>query len=191
MILGFARSAYVQIPHDPRHCKPLGRHGTHLVLHVLRGAQNAQRRSKHVIISTPPISFIFCVFVLKHPVLLTEPPLNPKSHRETAAQIFFETFNVPAMFLSIQAVLALYSLSHLYSCLNLIIVFLYVSYASGRTTGVVLDCGDGVTHSVPVYEGFALTQAVKRIDLAGRDVTTHLQTLLKKSQVQNPFFSVL
>lgn len=83
-----------------------------------------------------------------HPVLLTEAPLNPRAHRERLAQIFFETFNVPAMFVSVQAVLSL--------------------YASGRTTGLVLDSGDGVTHAVPVYEGFAVANAVKRIDLAGR-----------------------
>jgi centractin len=80
--------------------------------------------------------------------LLTEAPLNPRTHRERAAQIFFETFNVPAMFISIQAVLAL--------------------YASGRTTGVVLDVGDGVAHTVPVYEGFAIPHAIKRSDVAGR-----------------------
>ena len=64
------------------------------------------------------------------------------------AQIFFETFNVPAIFISVQAVLAL--------------------YASGRTTGVVLDIGDGVAHTVPVYEGFAVPHAIQRVDLAGR-----------------------
>ncbi|KAI8869149.1 actin-related protein [Ramicandelaber brevisporus] len=95
----------------------------------------------------------------EHPVLLTEAPLNPKSNRETAAQIFFETFNVPAMFTGIQAVLAL--------------------YASGRTTGLVLDSGDGVTHCVPVYEGFAVQNAVSRMDVAGRDVTNRLQLLLR------------
>ncbi|KAK6530780.1 Actin-like protein [Arthrobotrys megalospora] len=97
----------------------------------------------------------------EHPVLLTEAPLNPRANRDMAAQIFFETFNVPALFTSVQAVLSL--------------------YASGRTTGIVLDSGDGVSHAVPVYEGFAVPSAVRRIDVAGRDVTEHLQTLLRKS----------
>lgn len=97
----------------------------------------------------------------EHPVLLTEAPLNPKANRELAAQIFFETFNVPAMYISIQAILSLYS--------------------SGRTTGVVLDSGDGVTHAVPVYEGFAMPNAIQRIDVAGRDVSDHLQSLLRRA----------
>ncbi|KAJ6437223.1 actin-1 [Purpureocillium lavendulum] len=97
----------------------------------------------------------------EHPVLLTEPPLNPRSNRDTAAQILFETFNVPALHTSIQAVLSL--------------------YASGRTTGIVLDSGDGVSHAVPVYEGFAMPSSIRRIDVAGRDVTEYLQTLLRKS----------
>ncbi|CZS98722.1 actin-71 [Rhynchosporium agropyri] len=97
----------------------------------------------------------------EHPVLLTEPPLNPRSNRDTAAQILFETFNVPALYTSIQAVLSL--------------------YASGRTTGIVLDAGDGVSHAVPVYEGFAMPSSIRRIDVAGRDVTEYMQLLLRKS----------
>ncbi|KAI5293172.1 Actin-like protein [Ascosphaera acerosa] len=97
----------------------------------------------------------------EHPVLLTEPPLNPRTNRETAAQILFEQFNIPALYTSIQAVLSL--------------------YASGRTTGIVLDSGDGVSHAVPVFEGFAMPNSIRRIDIAGRDVTEHLQLLLRKS----------
>lgn len=97
----------------------------------------------------------------EHPVLLTEPPLNPRKNRDIAAQIMFETFNIPALYTSIQAVLSL--------------------YASGRTTGVVLDSGDGVSHAVPVYEGFAVPNSIRRIDVAGRDVTEQMQLLLRKN----------
>ena len=49
------------------------------------------------------------------------------------------------------------------------------------TTGLVLDCGDGVTHCSPVFEGFSINNAIQRIDLGGRDVTKHLQLLLRRS----------
>lgn len=54
-------------------------------------------------------------------------------------------------------------------------------WSTSKTTGVVLDSGDGVSHCVPVFEGFNLTNACTRVDLAGRDVTEHLALLLRMS----------
>ena len=96
----------------------------------------------------------------EHPVLLTEAPMNPKRNREKTIEMMFEKFKVPSTYISIQAILSL--------------------YASGRTTGLVLDSGDGVTHAVPIFEGYCVPKAIIRLDLAGRDLTNHLKDTLSE-----------
>ena len=99
-----------------------------------------------------------CVAPEEHPLLLTEPPLNPTANREILMQIVFETFNCPATYLSLQGVLSV--------------------YATGRCDAIVLDIGEGVTHTLPVVQGYALSDAIKRKEIAGCDLTGYLMKLL-------------
>jgi len=98
-----------------------------------------------------------------YPCLVTEMPLTPKASREKMTEVMFETFNVPAFYVAIQAVLSL--------------------FATGNTTGLALDSGHGVTHTVPVYEGYALPHAILRMEMAGCDLTTYLGKLLGNKAV--------
>ncbi|KAL7415939.1 putative ARP3-actin related protein [Mrakia frigida] len=101
-----------------------------------------------------------------HHVLLTEPPLNPPENRENAAEIMFESFNVQGLYIAVQAVLALAaSWTHGNSERNL--------------TGVVIDSGDGVTHTIPVAEGYVIGSAIKHVPIAGKDITSFVQQLLR------------
>ena len=96
-----------------------------------------------------------------HPVLLTENAHNPRKNRERLAKVFFESLRVPSLFIAMPPVLAL--------------------YASGRTTGVVLDVGETVTSTIPIAEGHCAVTGIVRMDTAGRDVNERLGTLLRKS----------
>eukprot|EP00834_Sanchytrium_tribonematis_P006271 NODE_444_length_7340_cov_0.313631.p5 type:complete len:311 gc:universal NODE_444_length_7340_cov_0.313631:3076-2144(-) len=90
--------------------------------------------------------------------MLTEPPLNPKKNRERMVETMMEQYQFSGCYIAIQAVLTL--------------------YAQGLLTGVVVDAGDGVTHIVPVYDGYSLNHLTRRLDIAGRDVTKYLIKLL-------------
>ncbi|KAK3176370.1 hypothetical protein OEA41_007693 [Lepraria neglecta] len=94
----------------------------------------------------------------EHNVLFTEPPLNPKIKREKTAQIAFEAFEIPGTYIGIDGVLAM--------------------YAAGHTSGLVLDSGYDVTHAIPVFEEYSMPHSVKRLDLAGNDLTNYMATLL-------------
>lgn len=102
-----------------------------------------------------------------HYFLLTEPPLNPPENRENTAEIMFESFNCAGLYIAVQAVLALAA-----------------SWTSSKVqdrslTGTVIDSGDGVTHVIPVAEGYVIGTAIKNIPLAGRDITSFIQSLLR------------
>jgi len=91
-------------------------------------------------------------------IMLTEAPMNPVANRKKMIEVMFEKYGFKSCYIAIQAVLTL--------------------YAQGLLTGVVVDSGDGVTHIVPVYEGFSLPHLTRRLDVAGRDVTRYLIRLL-------------
>lgn len=102
-----------------------------------------------------------------HYFLLTEPPLNPPENRENTAEIMFESFNCAGLYIAVQAVLALAA-----------------SWTSSKVqdrslTGTVIDSGDGVTHVIPVAEGYVIGSSIKHIPFAGRDITYYIQSLLR------------
>lgn len=103
-----------------------------------------------------------------HYMLLTEPPLNPPENREYTAEIMFETFNVPGLYIAVQAVLALAA------------SWVKVKDKSQRTlTGTVIDSGDGVTHVIPVADGYVIGSCIRHIPLAGRDITHFIQKMIR------------
>jgi actin-related protein len=91
-------------------------------------------------------------------VLITEAPRNPKENREKMLTVMFESFEVRNMYVAIQAVMSL--------------------YANGRSTGLVVDSGDGVSHTVPVFEGFSIPHAIEKMEIAGRVITDYAQKCL-------------
>ncbi|EFC48626.1 hypothetical protein NAEGRDRAFT_35386 [Naegleria gruberi] len=105
----------------------------------------------------------------ENPLLITESTINPKQNRERITQMMFETFDVPYLYMAKSPVLSL--------------------FAHGYTTGLVLDSGDGVTHTVPIYEGYSLPHAVQRLELAGKDLTNYMLNLLNQSGQSKPFQS--
>ena len=109
-----------------------------------------------------------------HYVLLTEPPMNPPENREVTAEIMFETFGVPGLYIAVQAVLALAASWS-------------VKGSGERTlTGTVVDSGDGVTHVIPVADGYVIGSCIKHIPLAGKSVTHFVQQLMRDRKESVP-----
>ncbi|TRX89852.1 hypothetical protein FHL15_009285 [Xylaria flabelliformis] len=102
-----------------------------------------------------------------HHFLLTEPPLNPPENRENTAEIFFESFNCAGLYIAVQAVLALAA------------SWTSTKVTDRSLTGTVIDSGDGVTHVIPVAEGYVIGSSIKSIPIAGRDITYFVQSLLR------------
>ncbi len=93
-------------------------------------------------------------------VLVTEAPVNSLEQRRKTLELMFETFCTPSVYIGNTAVLSL--------------------YASGRTTGCVVECGHTSTHVVPVFEGYALPHSTKKMKWGGANITLHLARLLSE-----------
>lgn len=92
-------------------------------------------------------------------IMMTEPVYNPMQNREKMVEVLFEHFGFERMQIGIQALL---------TC-----------FAEGRMTATLLDSGDGVTHCIPIYEGFVLPHLITRLNIAGRHITNYLIKLLQ------------
>ena len=106
-----------------------------------------------------------------HYFLLTEPPLNTPENREYTAEIMFESFNVPGLYIAVQAVLSLAA------------SWVRRQREERALTGIVIDSGDGVTHVIPVAEGYVIGSCIKHIPIAGRSITSFIQQLLREREI--------
>jgi len=104
----------------------------------------------------------------EHYFCLTEPPLNAPENREYTAEIMFETFNVKGLYIAVQAVLALAA------------SWVGKNSPGKVLTGSVVDSGDGVTHVIPVVEGYVIGSGIKSMPIAGRDMTLFVQQLMRE-----------
>lgn len=96
----------------------------------------------------------------KHPILMSEPVTNTKQKREKLCEIMFEKFQTPGFFLCKNGVLS--------------------SFASNRTSGLVLDCGAAHTTAIPIHDGYVLHKAVAQTPLGGDFVVTKCRQLLEE-----------
>lgn len=110
--------------------------------------------------------------------ILTEPPLNPPENRENIAEIFFETFNVPGIYIGIQAAFSLIGTRKIFEDNKYEGLNEEQKKSIQRLTGMVLDSGDGVTHIVPVMDGYVIGSQIKHIPIAGKKITKFIEQIL-------------
>ena len=120
----------------------------------------------------------------EHYFVLTEPPMNPPENRENVAEIFFETFNVPGLYIGVQAVFALMGCNSTFEQNSSTELDGLISEdqrkAISELTGVVVDSGDGVTHVVPICDGYVLGSNIKHIPIAGRSITKFMEQMIRE-----------
>jgi actin-related protein 3 len=125
-----------------------------------------------------------------HYIVLTEPPMNPPENRENIAEIFFETFNVAGLYIGVQATFALLGCNSTIATESLdkqkegkseeeINCLMDQAKAINSLTGMVVDSGDGVTHVVPICDGYVLGSNIKHIPIAGRKITRFMMDMIK------------
>lgn len=128
-----------------------------------------------------------------HYFVLTEPPMNPPENRENIAEIFFETFNVAGLYIGVQATFALLggktaTYDEDLEKKNLTSEGKEETIrAINSLTGMVVDSGDGVTHVVPICDGYVLGSSIKHIPIAGRKITRFMMDMIKdrKENIRN------
>jgi len=115
----------------------------------------------------------------EHLFLLTEPPMNTPENRELTAEIMFETFNVKGLYIAVQAVLALRA--------SLVLAAAATGTGGPQSlTGTVVDAGDGVTHIIPVADGYVIGSCIKHIPIAGKKITQFIQDLMREREPNLP-----
>ncbi|KAJ9473581.1 hypothetical protein DIPPA_22186 [Diplonema papillatum] len=114
----------------------------------------------------------------EHTFILTESPFNPPEKRMYTAEIMFETFGVSGLNISVQAVLALMASWESKKAKQL--------GFENNLTGTVIDSGDGVTHIIPISDGFVIQSGIRHINLAGKDITKFIFDMIKERETTHP-----
>jgi actin-related protein 3 len=124
--------------------------------------------------------------------------MNPPENRENIAEIFFETFNVPGLYIGVQAVFALIGCNATFdkdTGAEKIEMDEDQKKAIKDMTGVVIDSGDGVTHVVPICDGYVLGSNIKHVPIAGRRITKFIEDMIRERQekinVQDLYYAAM